>query len=48
MFYRPRLELDALSFPGVRKSHCNDSLKEGKKMDMDKFKAKKNLANSLG
>jgi hypothetical protein len=39
MFYCPRLVLDALSFPGVRKSHCNDSLTEGKKMDMDKHKA---------
>ena len=47
MFYCPRLVLDALSFPGVRESHCNDSLTEGKKMDMDKHKARKNLANSL-
>ena len=39
MFYCPRLVLDALSFPGVRESHYNDSLTEGKKMDMDKHKA---------
>ena len=43
MFYYPRLVLDALSFPGVRESHCNDSLTEGKKMDTDKHKAWKKV-----
>jgi len=38
-FLLPRLECDALSASGVRKSHCNDSLKEWKKISADTFKA---------